>query len=152
MKAEILIKQERGEIIREGFEPWLAARKSEEGGIDPFYWPRLQKYLIDTGELEPAIVSTLDNVTDDVLDSCGDPKKGGSWTYRGMVIGHVQSGKTTNYGSLICKAADAGYKVIILLAGITNSLRSQTQQRMDEYFIGRKTVFNAAAKVSTTRL
>jgi len=148
LKATMLLTQERGEIIRDGYKPWLAARQSEEGGIDSYYWPRLQKYLIETGELPPAIVSTLDHVTDDILDSCGDPKKDGSWSYRGMVIGHVQSGKTTNYGSLICKAADAGYKVIILLAGITNSLRSQTQQRMDEYFIGRKTVFNAATEVS----
>ncbi len=56
-------------------------------------------------------------------------------------MGHVQSGKTTNYTGLICKAADAGYRIIILLAGLTNSLRAQTQQRLDETFIGRKSIF-----------
>jgi hypothetical protein len=62
-----------------------------------------------------------------------------------MVMGHVQSGKTTNYSALICKAADAGYKIVILLAGITNSLRTQTQERLDDTFIGKKSVFHAAA-------
>lgn len=53
-----------------------------------------------------------------------------------MIIGDVQSGKTATYTGLICKAADAGYKVVILLAGITESLRQQTQERIDEGIIG----------------
>ena len=48
----------------------------------------------------------------------------------------MQSGKTSNYTGLICKAADAGYKLIIVLAGIHNNLRSQTQLRLDEGFLG----------------
>ena len=53
---------------------------------------------------------------------------------RGLVMGHVQSGKTANYCGLVCKAADAGYKVIIVLSGVHNSLRSQTQIRVEEGF------------------
>ncbi len=53
-----------------------------------------------------------------------------------MVVGQVQSGKTANYTGLICKAVDAGYKLIIVLAGMQNSLRSQTQLRLDEGFLG----------------
>ena len=49
-----------------------------------------------------------------------------------MVVGYVQSGKTANYIGLINKALDAGYKYIIVLAGIHNNLRSQTQSRIDE--------------------
>ena len=60
-------------------------------------------------------------------------------------MGHVQSGKTTNYIGLICKAADAGYKVIIVIAGIHNSLRNQTQRRIDEGFIG----FDSASVLGT---
>lgn len=63
-------------------------------------------------------------------------------------MGNVQSGKTTNYSALICKAADAGYRVIILLAGITNSLRAQTQERLDETFIGKVSMFGAVAQQS----
>lgn len=54
-----------------------------------------------------------------------------------MVVGHVQSGKTANYTGLICKAADAGYRLIIVIAGIHNNLRNQTQMRIDEGFVGR---------------
>ena len=54
-----------------------------------------------------------------------------------MVVGHVQSGKTANYAGLICKAADAGYKLIVVIAGVHNNLRSQTQRRIDEGFVGR---------------
>jgi Z1 domain len=143
LKLELFITQESGAIISSECKPWLAGRKAE---IDSYYWNRLRDYMIGTGELPKEVVSRLDTVTDQILDCCGDPLAPGNWSSRGMVMGHVQSGKTTNYGALICKAADAGYKVIILLAGITNSLRSQTQQRMDEYFIGRKSVFNAAAQ------
>ena len=53
-----------------------------------------------------------------------------------MVVGQVQSGKTSNYTGLICKAADAGYKVVILLTGITENLRRQTQERIDEGIVG----------------
>ncbi|MGY2255726.1 PD-(D/E)XK motif protein [Pseudomonas reactans] len=58
---------------------------------------------------------------------------------RGLVVGHVQSGKTGNYTGLICKAADAGYKIIIVLAGLHNNLRSQTQIRLEEGFLGYET-------------
>lgn len=143
LKQSLFITQESGHLITSDIHPWLAGRKA---GIDQYYWTRLRDYMIGSGELPATVVSRLDTVTDSILDCCGDPMQAGSWSSRGMVMGHVQSGKTTNYGALICKAADAGYKVIILLAGITNSLRSQTQQRMDEYFIGRKSVFNAAAQ------
>ncbi|NWM19974.1 endonuclease, partial [Escherichia coli] len=59
---------------------------------------------------------------------------------RGMVVGDVQSGKTGNYTGLVCKAVDAGYKVIIVLTGMNNNLRSQTQIRLDEGFIGKISV------------
>lgn len=68
-----------------------------------------------------------------------DPKREGPWDRRGLVVGHVQSGKTSHYSGLICKAADAGYKIIIVLAGLHNNLRSQTQVRLDEAFLGYKT-------------
>ena len=60
-----------------------------------------------------------------------------------MVIGDVQAGKTENYTGVICRAADAGYKFIIILTGLTNLLRSQTQGRLDLGFIGKKAVWGA---------
>jgi hypothetical protein len=82
----------------------------------------------------------LDRVTDEILDHLENPKKDGRWSRKGLVVGHVQSGKTANYTGLITKAADAGYKVIIVLAGILNSLRNQTQERIDADFLGYDTI------------
>lgn len=72
-----------------------------------------------------------------ILGLLENPDDSGEWDRRGLVIGHVQSGKTANYIGLITKAADAGYKFIIVIAGIHNNLRKQTQQRIDEGFVGR---------------
>lgn len=86
----------------------------------------------------PQMVQSLSDVTGRILGHLQDPQSEGSvWSRRGLVIGHVQSGKTANYTGLIAKAADAGYKFIIVIAGIHNNLRKQTQERIDEAFIGR---------------
>jgi len=140
------VRQDHGAIVTDNqtYESWLPKRKPD---VDFYYWNRLKDYLIDQDILPHDVISTLDSDTDDVLDRSGNPENDKPhWDYRGMVIGNVQSGKTTNYSALITKAADTGYKVIILMAGITNSLRSQTQQRLDEYFIGRRSVLNAQAR------
>lgn len=144
------VQQKRGAAVSSDFVPWLRGRRSQ---IDFFYWERLKNYYLGNSTLPPHVVATLDSVTDEVLDYCGNPTDSGLWRRRGMVMGHVQSGKTTNYAALICKAADAGYKIIILLAGITNSLRAQTQERIDETFIGRESVFERtmAASLPITR-
>jgi Z1 domain len=87
----------------------------------------------------PRMVQSLSDVTVRILGHLQDPKSEGvNWNRRGLVIGHVQSGKTANYTGLIARAADTGYKFIIVIAGIHNNLRKQTQQRIDEAFIGRK--------------
>jgi Z1 domain len=84
-------------------------------------------------------VRATDEVTDRILDRLGNPRDMSNWSRRGMVVGHVQSGKTANYTGLVCKAADAGYRLIVVIAGIHNNLRNQTQGRIDEGFIGRDT-------------
>lgn len=132
-------------LVSVDYKPWLSELKNRNE-IDFFYWNRLKKFYLERGVLPPKVVSILDDDTNDILDYSGNPELEGTWKRRGMVMGHVQSGKTTNYSALICKAADAGYRIIILLAGITNSLRQQTQERLDETFIGKKSVFQAAAQ------
>jgi len=86
----------------------------------------------------PQMIQSLSDVTSRILGHLQDPlSEGTTWNRRGLVIGHVQSGKTANYTGLIARAADTGYKFIIVIAGIHNNLRKQTQQRIDEAFIGR---------------
>jgi len=110
---------------------WLPIRRST---IDWRYWERYRLFL--SSQLAPSSVDSIDKVTNDVLERLENPERENIWDRRGLVMGHVQSGKTANYCGLICKAADAGYKVIIILSGIHNSLRSQTQIRIDEGFLG----------------
>ena len=81
-------------------------------------------------------INGIDEFTDIILGLLEDPKRQGTWDRRGLVVGNVQSGKTANYAGVIDKAIDAGYKVIIVLAGMHNSLRSQTQLRLDHDVIG----------------
>ncbi|PTX14726.1 Z1 domain-containing protein [Pontibacter mucosus] len=113
------------------YTPWLKNKKSE---IRWNFWNRYVMYL--QRKIAPSTLNKLDNLTDDILDRIIDPTTPGPWDKRGMVVGQVQSGKTGNYIGLINKAADAGFKLIIVLAGMHDSLRSQTQIRVDEGFLG----------------
>lgn len=116
-----------------GHTPWLSA--SRKNGWR--YWRRYEEWL--ERKMSPTSVEALGRSTDMVLGMLEDPAREGLWDRRGLVVGHVQSGKTGHYAGLICKAADAGYKVIIVLAGLHNNLRSQTQMRLDEGFLGYET-------------
>jgi Z1 domain len=66
----------------------------------------------------------------------GNPEKPGAWKRRGLVVGDVQSGKTASYSALVNKAADAGYRMVILLTGMLENVRRQTQERLDAAFVG----------------
>lgn len=114
------------------FEPWLPSRRAT---TDEYYWNRYREYL-KQGGFAPRILGTLDKDTDRIVGLLEDPSKQVSWRRRGLVVGHVQSGKTANYVGVITKAADHGYKFIVLLAGTQNNLRRQTQERIEEGFIG----------------
>jgi len=122
------------------YDPWL---DKEKASIDPYYWGRYRRLLAEK-QFSGQVLATLDSVTDRILGLLENPRKEGAWDRRGMVVGHVQSGKTANYVGLICKAADAGYKLIVVIAGIHNNLRNQTQLRIDEGFVGRDSARRAS--------
>ena len=133
-EERVSVTQHMGAVLIErDHQPWLDTAKAR---IEPYYWNRYRQHLTQEGFPRAGVIA-LDDVTDRVLEFMQDPLRGGSWDRRGMVVGHVQSGKTANYTGLICKAADAGYKLIVVIAGIHNNLRSQTQRRIDEGFVGR---------------
>ncbi len=113
-------------------EDWIHKRE-----INTTYANAYGGYLRSQG-WKPTVVNTLLNGDGSkILGLLQDPASEGTWSRRGLVIGHVQSGKTASYMGVIAKAADAGYKFIIVIAGIHNNLRKQTQQRVDEAFVGR---------------
>ncbi len=117
--------------------PWLDAER-KKGWT---YWRRYSEYM--ESRIPWIALDALDESTDEILSQLEDPARKGAWDRRGLVVGHVQSGKTGNYTGLICKAADAGYKIIIVLAGLHNNLRAQTQIRLDEGFLGFATIADA---------
>lgn len=100
------------------------------------FWEGYKK-MLSAKNMASTTIAKLDTLTSDILNRIGDPTRGGVWDKRGMVVGDVQSGKTSNYVGLINKAADAGFRIIIVLTGLYENLRQQTQERLDEGFAGR---------------
>lgn len=134
LKSEFSIKLDKGVLIEEkGHERWFLAKKST---LEMKYWERYKKYLLSDKGFSTKVVNTMDDVLDTLTDLLGDPDRNVSYSRKGLIIGDVQSGKTANYTGLICKAVDSGYKVVVLLTGTIEKLRKQTQQRIDEGFVG----------------
>lgn len=122
---------------RERKEPWLKDFKANHDVGYWKFWTRYKKYLAEQKGFADSVIQKNDDLTDSILDHLFNPQNTNiQISKKGLVVGQVQSGKTANYTGLICKAADAGYKVVIILAGIHNNLRSQTQIRIDEGFLG----------------
>ncbi len=115
------------------YRPWL----SEEDRSTWASWPWLKLYLRHKLRRPVSVLDELDRSTDRILDLLGDPKREGLWDRRGLVVGHVQSGKTQHYTALVAKAIDSGYKVVIILSGIHENLRQQTQERIEECISGK---------------
>jgi hypothetical protein len=130
--ARRLVRMDTGFALVENHKPWVNARRPS---IDPYYWSRFRIQLQRQG-FGPNVVSALDRSTDNILDLLGNPEERDTWKRRGLVMGDVQSGKTATYSALICKAADAGYRFVVLLTGTIENLRQQTQERLDSSFVG----------------
>ena len=112
-------------------DPWLHKILPEE-----FYHDRYMAYLAENAGFSQSSVLTIDATNRQVLDRLGNPNSDQPFKRQGLIVGNVQSGKTANYLSLLNLAADYGYKIIILIAGVHNNLRTQTQERVNEGFIG----------------
>lgn len=141
LRSTIVIQMDVGVFINDRNTPhksWLPARKAD---LDFFFWKRYKKYLEEIKHWNPRVTATLDKVSDEIVDLLGDPHSENAFQRRGLVLGDVQSGKTANYTAICNKAADTGYRIIIVLAGMTENLRQQTQSRLDAEFSGRKSEY-----------
>lgn len=121
-----------------GHVPWLDRRMSS---IDFAYWSRYKTFLAENSRWKPGAIEALDESTGQILSLMEDPSRPGSWKTYGLVYGQVQSGKTASYTGVISKAVDAGYQVVIVLTSQHESLRHQTQARLDSEFLGFNTKF-----------
>ena len=119
-----------------GHAAWLPNKRANTAPGFWRFWTRYMTYLERDLAWPPDVVNNLHELTDMILERLEEPSRDGPWDRRGMVVGSVQSGKTANYIGLINKAVDAGYKLVIVLAGIHSNLRAQTQLRVDEGVLG----------------
>lgn len=150
IQSKVTVWQEQSVSLddRTGHVEWLVGSSLD---IEWRFWERYRRYMETVQTLPPAVIGRLDDSTSRVLGKLEDPDRPGPWDRRGLVVGHVQSGKTGHYSGLVCKAADSGYKLIVVLAGIHNSLRSQTQMRLDEAFLGIDTQYGQRSDTAETK-
>lgn len=141
LEYQVSIKHTKGVAIYNDYDDnphdWYTNSLSDNS--NNYFWRGYEKLLKGKGSIDSNSIKLLANTTlPNILNCLGNPNEdfNGQRLTRGLIIGDVQSGKTSTYTGLICKAADAGYKVVILLAGITESLRQQTQGRIDEGIVG----------------
>lgn len=139
-ESRFYIAQVEGSSIIDDYEhpsDWYTKLRESRSYGDDFFWKRYKDYLIRDEGLNVNVVNVLDyNILPVLMNYIGNPSAREEFSRRGLIIGDVQSGKTSTYTGLICKAADAGYKIVILLTGVTETLRSQTQERIEQGIIG----------------
>lgn len=129
------IVEDFGHSISVPFTKWWDRQAQEDQG---FYWPAYRKLLLDKQGWPPTNVENLSRASAQVVERLGDPygRRPDSHQARGLVVGYVQSGKTANFTGVIARAVDAGYRLIIVLTGMTTVLREQTQRRLDTQLVG----------------
>ena len=114
---------------------------------DGYYWNRYKTYLKNGKHWGIDVVNRLHQTTDEIMDDLGNPKDvSRQFQRRGLLLGDVQSGKTATYTAICNKSADAGYRVIIVLAGMMENLRVQTQERLDAEFVGKESKYTLDKK------
>lgn len=114
-----------GNLVKKdgGFSSWYSGPRAAVGE-----WPDYKRIL--ASKLPGSAIAAIDDSTTRILSRCANPKEPGA-RRKGLVIGYVQSGKTANYAGLVAKAVDAGYRIILILAGMYTNLRAQTQLRLE---------------------
>ena len=135
IESMVVVQQPGADVLDNHIRPalWFDHAIAERGQR---LWNRYVQML--SNEYPVSVVRRLDETTRGILERLHDPESSGRCRSSGLVVGEVQSGKTQNFIGLACRAADMGYDFIVVLEpGIQNSLRSQTQLRIDAGFVGR---------------
>ncbi|MEU8606431.1 Z1 domain-containing protein [Actinoplanes sp. NPDC048791] len=125
----------RTTVISTMWEPWYTEKRRDQWAL---YWPDYRDYLLDKQGWPAESVAALDQATTNVVQRISDPTSDHQYQSKGLVVGYVQSGKTANFTGVIAKAIDAGYRLVIVMTGTIELLRSQTQRRLDRELVGRE--------------
>ncbi|MFP4554849.1 MAG: alpha-1,4 polygalactosaminidase, partial [Actinomycetota bacterium] len=122
----IQVREPEALVDRRRLQPWYWGPREGDR-----YWNALRDHLEQTG-FDPAALASVDAASTKVVAHLPPPWEP-QFSGRGLVLGYVQSGKTSNFTAVIAKAADAGYRLVIVLAGMHTNLRQQTQRRLQEH-------------------
>lgn len=122
-------------LTKKGFKSWLTAERKEEMKNSWNYTNRYFTLLENKGRSEKVIDETK-KTSLEILEKMVDPKSREEFYVKGLVVGSVQAGKTENFNGVINRAIDSGYKLIIVLAGLMEDLRNQTQVRINSDVVG----------------
>lgn len=120
-KVEILRRNSLAKVR----DNWYAGPISTD-----LHWPALDGYLENEKRWDKDTIRSIDESSSEVVSLLANPAHK-QFHCKGLVVGYVQSGKTANMTAVIAKAVDAGYNLIVLLGGVTNTLRAQTQRRLE---------------------
>ncbi|GAA1749109.1 Z1 domain-containing protein [Streptomonospora arabica] len=133
------LTHESGDVlIADTWERWYSDELRDARG---YYWHHYRDLLLEKWEGDA--VARLDGATTEIVQRLSDPTRESAYQAKGLVVGHVQSGKTANIAGVTAKAVDAGYRLVIVLTGATDLLRSQTQRRLDKELIGVENILRA---------
>lgn len=133
LRAAIPVHEEDVIVISKDFEPWYDEARTTRSTL---YWDDYEKYLTQVKKWPASAITTLDQSTHAVIERLTDPTRVEVKATKGLVVGYVQSGKTANFTGVIAKAIDAGYRLVIVMTGTIEILRSQTQRRIDMELTG----------------
>lgn len=132
----------RTAVISLRWKPWYTEERRIKSAL---YWPHYRDHLLKQPGWTGEAVAALDQATDAVVQRLSDPSADDSYQSKGLVVGYVQSGKTANFAGVIAKAIDAGYRLVIVLTGTIELLRSQTQRRLDKELVGTENLVRSIA-------
>lgn len=131
LDAQVVIDITRGRTIFGTREDWYEGPNEED-----LHWPSLRNYLLNEKGWSESAVRSIHVSSNEIVSVLGDPGRE-TFSVKGLVVGYVQSGKTANMTGVIAKAVDAGYNLIVVLGGLTNKLRAQTQTRIENDVVER---------------
>lgn len=98
-------------------------------GGDASAWQCYKRKLIDEKHYTQNVVEEIERSCHKTLKQLSSETNS---PIKGLVIGNIQSGKTTNMAGLMAMAADWGWNMFIILSGTIEALRQQTQDRLIE--------------------
>lgn len=130
-------------IQNEYKDTWLNEKRIEEIGWDndekkiKTYRGRYLLYLEKKLGRSKSMINETERSSLEIIKKIGDPKNTNNFFVKGLVVGSVQSGKTSNFNAVVNSSIDVGYKLIIVLSGIMEDLRRQTQIRTEKEVEGK---------------